>query len=77
MHPPRPPSIDQGVQAFIWAALLGAFIWAGLKSVGVSEATAVIVAVVCFVGIFLLVRLFGEDEPRRQPERPRPPDRAA
>jgi hypothetical protein len=66
-HFPRPPSIDQGVQAFIWAVALGAFIWAGLLAVGASSATAVIIAVVSFFGIFLLVRLYGEDEPRRQP----------
>ena len=71
-HPPRPPSIDQGVQAFIWAVLLGAFIWAGLLAVGASSATAVIMAVVCFFLIFLYVRLYGENEPRRQPPaRPR------
>ena len=66
----RLPSIDQGVQAFIWGVLLGFFIWAGMRAVGASNATAVIVAAVsCFV-IFLLVRLFGEEQPRRQPSGP-------
>jgi hypothetical protein len=73
-HPPRPPSIDKGVQAFIWALLLGAFIWAGLLAVGASSATAVIMAVVSFFLIFVYVRLYGEEEPRRQPPTPR--DRA-
>jgi hypothetical protein len=61
------PSIDQGVAAFIWAVLLGAFIWAGLLAVGASSATAIIIAVVSFFAIFVYVRLYGEDEPRRQP----------
>jgi hypothetical protein len=65
LHFPRLPSIDQGVQAFIWAIVLGAFIWAGLLAVGASQATAVIMAVVCFFAIFLYVRLYGGDEPRQ------------
>src|SRR5262249_13552116 len=30
MHPPRPPSVDQGVIALIWAVVLGAYIYFGL-----------------------------------------------
>jgi membrane protein implicated in regulation of membrane protease activity len=63
---PRPPSIDQGITSFLWAFGLGVFIWAGLLAVGVSQATAVIVAAVSFCAIFLFVRLQGEDEPKRQ-----------
>ena len=69
-HFPRFPSIDQGVQAFIWAVVFGAFIWAGLLAIGSSSATAVIMAVVSFFAIFLYVRLYGEDEPRRGPASP-------
>ncbi len=65
-HPPRPPSIDHGVISVLWAAALGAFIWAGLKAVGISEATAVILACVAFCAIFVFVRIYGEEEPRRQ-----------
>ena len=63
----RIPSVDQGVQAFVWAVLFGAFIWAALLAVGASSATAVILAVVSFFAIFIFVRLYGADEPRRQP----------
>jgi hypothetical protein len=70
-HLPHPPSVDQGVKAFIWAVLFGAFIWAGLLAVGASSATAVIISVVCFFLIYLAVRIFGEEEPRRQPQRQR------
>ena len=65
LKPPKPPSIDPGVTSFIWAVLLGAFIWAGLLSVGVSGATAVILAAVSFCAIFLYVRLYGQERPRR------------
>jgi hypothetical protein len=65
-HPPKPPSIDHGVVSAIWAVALSAFIWAGLKAVGVSEATAVILASVAFCVIFVFVRVYGEEEPRRQ-----------
>ena len=65
MHVPRPPSIDHGIISFLWAAFLGLFIWLGLVAVGVSNATAFILGVVAGFGIFLFVRLYGEDEIRR------------
>ena len=68
MHPPRPPSIDQGVMAFIWAAGLGIYIYFGLIAVGQSGATAIVITLVSFAGIWLLVRLRGE-EPVRRPRR--------
>jgi hypothetical protein len=66
-HPPRPPSIDHGVISAIWAVALGAFIWAALLAIGISGATAVIIAAVSFCAIFLYIRIYGEEEPRRQP----------
>jgi hypothetical protein len=65
-HPPRPPSIDQGVVAFIWAVGLAVFIFFGLVAIGASEATAIVLALVSFAGIWLLVRLRGEDGPPRR-----------
>lgn len=71
-HPPRPPSIDHGVLSFIWAIGLGFYIWIGLLAIGVGEATAVIISAVSAFLIFLLVRVYGEEEPRRQArQRPR------
>jgi hypothetical protein len=61
----RPPSIAQGVQAFLWALGLGLFIWLGLLAIGVSGATSFILAAVAGGLIFLLVRIFGEEELRR------------
>jgi hypothetical protein len=63
MHPPRPPSIDQGVIAVIWAVGLAIFIYFGLIAIGTSGATAIVLALVSFAGIWLLVRLRGEDKP--------------
>jgi hypothetical protein len=59
----RPPSIDPGITSFIWAFLLGLFIWGGLLSIGISQGTALVVALLSFGGIFLFVRLRGGDEP--------------
>jgi len=72
-RPPRPPSIDQGVIALIWAIALGIYIYFGLIAVGTSGATAIVLTLVAFAGIWLLVRLRGEDTPvRRRPGRRRP-----
>jgi high-affinity Fe2+/Pb2+ permease len=63
IHPPRPPSIDHGVVAFIWAVVLGVFIYFGLIAIGESRAISIVLALVAFAGIWLLVRLRGEDVP--------------
>jgi hypothetical protein len=68
MHPPRPPSIDQGVIAVIWAVGLGIYIYFGLLAVGASGATAIVIALVSFAAIWLVVRLYGES-PVRRPRR--------
>ena len=64
--PPRAPSIDQGVIALIWAVALGAYIYYGLLAIGASGATAIVIALVSFAGIWLFVRLRGEDVPARR-----------
>jgi uncharacterized membrane protein YgaE (UPF0421/DUF939 family) len=73
MQPPRPPSIDQGVIATIWAVGLAVYIYFGLIAVGQSGATAIVIALVSFAAIWLLVRLRGEETPaRRRANRRRP-----
>jgi hypothetical protein len=69
MHPPRPPSIDQGVIALIWAIVLGAYIYFGLLAIGESGATAIVISAVSFAAIWLFVRLRGEDVPLRRSSR--------
>ena len=59
----RAPSIDPGVMAFIWALLLSAYVYFGLLSVGTSGAFAFVIAVLSFAGIWLFVRLRGEECP--------------
>jgi len=62
----RPPSIDHGITSFIWAFILGLLLWAFLLGIGIPHGTAFIVAVVAMCAIFLFVRLYGADEPRKR-----------
>jgi hypothetical protein len=48
------------------------YIWAFMLGVGVSDAVAGIVGAVAGGGVFLLVRLYGEDLTRRRARRTRP-----
>jgi hypothetical protein len=59
----RMPSIDQGVQAFIWAFVFFLILWFGMLALGVSGATALILSGIAAGAIFLYVRLSGEDRP--------------
>ena len=61
----RPPSIDHGVISFLWAFGLGLYLWLGMLAIGVSGATAFVLAAVAACAIFLYVRTYGEEEPRR------------
>jgi len=57
----RPPSIDPGVMAFVWAVLLAAYVYFGLLAIGSSGAFAFVLALLAFAAIWLLIRLRGED----------------
>ena len=61
----RMPSIDHGVQSFLWALLFFLILWLGMLAIGVSRATALILSLVSAGAIFLFVRLRGEDVPGR------------
>jgi hypothetical protein len=63
----RMPAWDRGVTSFLWGFGLGLYLWLGMLAIGVSEATAFIIAALSGAAIFLLVRLYGGDEPRRPP----------
>jgi hypothetical protein len=67
----RPPSVDKGVQAFLWAFFFFLYLWLGMLAVGVSGATAFIFAAIVGGAIFLFVRIYGEDEPSRRRPRAR------
>ena len=64
-HLPRPPSFDHGVISFLWGLGLGLLIWLGLLGIGISGATAFIMAALAGAGIFLYVRIYGEEELKR------------
>ena len=53
------PSIDPGVTAFIWAAVLGAYIYFGLLAIGTTGAFAIVITLVSFAAIWLFVRVRG------------------
>ena len=61
----RPPSISPGVTSLLWGVFFGLYIWIGGSFVGFNGAVTFIAG--CVVGFltFLLVRIYGEDEPRR------------
>ena len=58
----RPPSVDHGVQSFLWAVLFFLFLWFGMLAIGISSATSFVLALVFGALIFLFIRIFGEDE---------------
>jgi hypothetical protein len=61
----RPPSFDHGVISFAWALFFALFVWIGGSAVGYGSAVCFIVGAVVGFLVFLFVRVYGEDEPRR------------
>jgi hypothetical protein len=57
------PSIDQGVQAFLWAVFFFLLLWIGMLALDVSGATALILSLLSGGAIFLFVRLRGDSPP--------------
>ena len=57
----RPPSIDPGLSAGLWAVGLALFLFFGMLALEVEGATALIVSVVSGFAIFLYVRRYGLD----------------
>jgi len=57
----RPPSIDRGLTSFLWAFGLALYLWLFMLAVGVSQGTALMLALLTFAGVFLFVRTQGED----------------
>ena len=55
----RMPSLDQGVQAFVWALFFFVLLWLGMLALDVSGATALILSLLAGGVIFLFVRLRG------------------
>lgn len=60
----RLPATSNTASAFWWALGFAVYIWLGGVAVGVASGTAFVVALVAGFGIFVYVRLYGEDERR-------------
>jgi len=60
------------VIALVWAVALSIYVYFGLIAVGSSAATAIVISLVSFAGIWLFVRLRGEEMPVRRRQRRRP-----
>jgi hypothetical protein len=59
----RMPSIDQGVQAFVWALVFFLIMWFGALVLGFPTGTSFLISIVVAGAIFLLVRTRGGDHP--------------
>ncbi len=55
----RAPSIDQGVQAFVWSVVFFLFMWLGALAIDVPGGIAFVVSLVAAGAIFLFVRTRG------------------
>ena len=52
----RMPSIDRGVQSFLWAVVFFLFLYFGMVLIAVAKGTALVLSLVASVLIFLFVR---------------------
>jgi len=61
----RAPSTPHGVTALGWGVFFGLFIWIGGMAVGFKGGFSFILGAVAGFLIFVFVRAYGEDAPRR------------
>jgi hypothetical protein len=57
------PAFSHGVTSFIWGIVFGVYIWIGGIAVGFSGGVTFVVGLLAAAGVFLFVRVYGEDEP--------------
>jgi hypothetical protein len=62
----RTPSIDRGVQSFLWAVVFFLFLYFGMLAIAVSKGTAIVLSLVVSFLVFLFVRTRGDPDPRDQ-----------
>jgi len=60
----RAPSVDRGVQSFLWALVFFLFLYFGMLAVQVPRGTALPLALVAAFFIFLFVRTRRVERPR-------------
>ena len=59
----RMPSIDQGVQAFIWAFVFFLIVFLGAWLLDFPTGTSLVLSLLLAAAIFLIVRVRGGDYP--------------
>jgi hypothetical protein len=57
----RMPSIDPGVQAFVWAVVFFLVMWLGSVLIGFPGGVSFVLSLVLAAAIFVLVRTRGAD----------------
>ena len=60
----RAPSVDKGVSAFLWAFFFFLYLFFGMLAVGVAKGNSFIFSALAGFGIFLYIRIYGEDTPK-------------
>ena len=55
----RMPSIDRGVQSFLWALLFFVVLYFGMVAIEIGKGTALLISLVSAFLIFLFVRTRG------------------
>ena len=58
----RMPSIDRGVQSFIWSIVFFVYLYFGMVAIAIGKGTALIVSVAAAVAIFVFVRTRGSED---------------
>ncbi|MSO57876.1 MAG: hypothetical protein EXQ77_02410 [Thermoleophilia bacterium] len=58
----RAPSIDRGVQSFVWAVVFFLILFFGMLAIAVAKGTALVVALVVGFLVFLYVRTRGSEQ---------------
>jgi hypothetical protein len=58
------PSIDRGVQSFVWAVVFFLVLYLGMLAIAVQKATAFVLSLVAGFLVFLFVRTRGHTDPR-------------
>jgi hypothetical protein len=59
----RAPSVDRGVQSFLWAVVFFLFLYFGMLAIQVAKGTAFVASLVAAFLIFLVVRTQGDEHP--------------
>jgi hypothetical protein len=58
----RSPSVDKGVQAFVWAVVFFLFMWLGALAIELPSGASFVVSLVLAAAMWLFIRTRGADE---------------